>query len=68
MEVEEVINTDLGKIDKCYEEVEMRQNREKCKAMVLEKTTDNPGVESDNTVIAIENKLSLIGSFCGYTV
>ena len=35
----------------------MRQNHEKYKAMVLEKTTDNPGVESDNTVIAIENLL-----------
>ena len=38
------------RIDKCYEEVEMRQNHEKYKARVLEKTTDNPGVESDNTV------------------
>ena len=57
MEVEEVINTELGRIDKCYEEVEMRQNCKKYKAMVLEKTKDNPGVESDNTVIAIENKI-----------
>ena len=32
------------------EEVKMRQNHEKYKARVLEKTTDNPGVESDNTV------------------
>ena len=42
----------------------MRQNHEKYKAMVLEKTTDNPGVESDNTVIAIENKINWI-FFCG---
>ena len=35
----------------------MRQNHNKFKAMVVEKTTDNPGVESDNTVIAIENKI-----------
>ena len=35
----------------------MRQNHEKYKAMVLEKTTGNPGVESDNTVIALENKI-----------
>ena len=35
----------------------MRQNLKKYKARVLEKTTDNPGVESDNTVIAIENKI-----------
>ena len=40
-----------------FEEVEMRQNHKKLKAMVVEKTTDNPGVESDNTVIAIENKI-----------
>lgn len=46
-----------SRIDKCYEEVEMRQNHEKYKAMVLEKTTGNPGVESDNTVIALENKI-----------
>lgn len=59
MEVEEAINTDLDLevIDKCFEEVEMRQNHKKFKAMVVEKTTDNPGVESDNTVIAIENKI-----------
>ena len=37
----------------------MRQNLKKYKARVLEKTTDNPGVESDNTVIAIENKIWL---------
>ena len=35
----------------------MRQNHEKYKAMVLEKTTGNPRVESDNTVIALENKI-----------
>ena len=35
----------------------MRQNLKKYKARVLEKTTDNPGVESDNTVSAIENKI-----------
>ena len=59
MEVEEAINTDLDLevIDKFFEEVEMRQNHKKFKAMVVEKTTDNPGVESDNTVIAIENKI-----------
>lgn len=59
MEVEEAINTDLDLevIDKFFEEVEMRQNHKKFKAMVVEKTTDNPGVESDNTVIAIESKI-----------
>lgn len=35
----------------------MRQNHKKFKAIVVEKTTDNPGVESDNTVIAIGNKI-----------
>lgn len=35
----------------------MRQNHKKFKAMVVENTTDNPGVESDITVIAIENKI-----------
>ena len=35
----------------------MRQNHEKYNAMVLEKTTDNPGVESDNAVIALESKI-----------
>ena len=38
------------RIDKCYEEVEMRQNHKKYKARELEKTTDNPGVKSDITV------------------
>ena len=32
----------------------MRQNHENYKVRVLEKTTDSPGVKSDNTVIAIE--------------
>ena len=53
MEFEEAINTDL---DLGQTNV-MWKNHEKYKAMVLEKTTDNPGVESDNTVIAIENKI-----------
>ena len=53
MEFEEAINTDL---DLGQTNV-VRTNHEKYKAMVLEKTTDNPGVESDNTVIAIENKI-----------
>ena len=38
------------RIDKCYEEVEMRQNHKKYKARELEKITDNPGVKSDITV------------------
>ena len=60
MEFEESINTDL---DLGQTNV-MWKNHEKYKAMVLEKTTDNPGVESDNTVIAIENKINWI-CFCG---
>ena len=60
MEFEEAINTDL---DLGQTNV-VRTNHEKYKAMVLEKTTDNPGVESDNTVIAIENKINWI-CFCG---
>ena len=36
-DVEHAINSDLGKIDKWYEENEMRRNHDKYKAMVMER-------------------------------
>ena len=41
---------DLGRIDKSYEENEMRRNHEKYKAMVLGKSRENPVFKCDNTV------------------
>ena len=41
---------DLGRIDKLCEEIEMRRNHEKYKAMVLGKSRENPVFKCDNTV------------------
>ena len=38
-DVEHAINSDLGKIDKWYEENEMRRNHDKYKAMVMDDVT-----------------------------
>ena len=53
------------RVDRCYEAVKMRQNHEKYKAWVLEKTTDGPGIESDKTVIAVDKTKFNWIFFCG---
>ena len=41
---------DLGRIDKLYEENEMRRNNEKYKAMGLGKSREKPVFKCDNAV------------------
>lgn len=55
------IYTILGRVDKWFEENEMRRNHEKYgKAIVLGKSTEDPVFKCDNTVIAIENEIDLL--------
>ena len=49
---------DLGRLNKLYEEDEMRRNHEKYKAMVLGKSIENPVFKCDNTVKQWKTKLS----------
>ena len=60
-EVEEANNADLGRIDRWYEGNEMRRNHEKYEAMVLGKTTEDPVFICENTNIAVEEQIDLLG-------
>ena len=60
-DVEHAINSDLGKIDKWYEENEMRRNHDKYKAMVMGKTSRDPVFKCEGTSIPLVEEMELLG-------
>ena len=55
------INSDLGKIDKWYEENEMRRNHNKYKAMVMGKMSRDPVFKCKGTSIPLVEEMELLG-------
>ena len=60
-DVEHAINLDLGKIDKWYEENEIRRNHDKYKAMVMKKTSCHPVFKWEGTSIPLVEEMELLG-------
>ena len=60
-DVEHAISSDLGKIDKWYEENETRRNHNKYKAMVMGKTSRNPVFKCEGTSIPLVEEMELLG-------
>ena len=60
-DVEQAINSDLGKIDNWYEENEMRRNHDKYKAMVMRKTSRDPVFKCEGTCIPLVEEVELLG-------
>ena len=54
------IKGDLARIDKWYQDNEMRRNHHKYQAMVMEKIQVNPVFSCENTVIPTGNELELL--------
>ena len=59
--VEHAVNSDLGKIDKWYEENEMRRNHDKYKAMVMGRTSRDPVFKCEGTSIPLVEEEELLG-------
>ena len=57
---EQAINADHARIDKWYQDNEIRRNHHKYQAMVMEKTQVNPVFSFENTVIPTGNELELL--------
>ena len=53
-DVEQAINSDLSKIDKWYEENEMRRNHDKYKAMIMGKTSRDPAFKYGTSIPLVE--------------
>ena len=60
-DVEHAINSELGKIDKRYEENEMSWNYDKYKAMVMAKTSRDPFFKCEGTSIPLVEEVELLG-------
>ena len=59
--VEEVINADLGNVDKWYEENGMKRNSSKYQAIVMEKSQVKPQFYCETTGIPITGELEMLG-------
>ena len=59
-DVEQAINSDLSKIDKWYEENEMRRNHDKYKAMIMGKTSRDPAFKYGTSIPLVE-EIDLLG-------
>ena len=59
-DVEQAINSDLSKIDKWYEENEMRRNHDKYKAMIMGKTSRDPAFKYGTSIPLVE-EVDLLG-------
>ena len=59
-DVEQAINSDLSKIDKWYEENEMRRNHDKYKAMIMGKTSRDPAFKYGTSIPPVE-EVDLLG-------
>ncbi|PFX18773.1 putative RNA-directed DNA polymerase from transposon BS [Stylophora pistillata] len=60
-DVEQAINSDLGKIDKWYEENEMRRNHERYRGMIMGKTSRDPNFKCEGTTIPLVEEMKLLG-------
>ena len=58
-DLEHTINSDLGKIDKWYEENEMRRNHDKYKAMAMGKTSRDTVFKCEGTSIPLVEEVEL---------
>ena len=61
VDVENSVNSDLERIDKWFEQNEMKRNHSKYKAMVMGNTKSNLVFSCENTVIPIEKEVELLG-------
>ena len=59
--VEEVINADLGNVDKWYEQNGMKRNTSKYQAIVMVKSQVKPQFYCENTAIPITGELEMLG-------
>ena len=59
-DVEQAINSNLRKIDKWYEENEMRRNHDKYKAMIMGKTSRDPAFKYGTSIPLVE-EVDLLG-------
>ena len=60
-DVEQAINSDLDKIDKWYDENEIRRNHDKYKAMVMGKTSRDPVFKCEGASIPLVEEVELLG-------
>ena len=60
-DVEQAINSDLGKTDEWYEENEMRRNHDKYNAMIMRKTSRDPAFKCEGASIPLVEEVELLG-------
>ena len=60
-DVEQAINSDLGKTDEWYEENEMRRNHDKYNAIIMRKTSRDPAFKCEGTSIPLVEEVELLG-------
>ena len=60
-DVEQAINSNLRKIDKWYEENEMRRNHDKYKAMIMGKTSRDPAFKCEGKSIPLIEEVEFLG-------